>query len=88
MAHITIIVGTESGNAQMCADYLQDQLPQFGHRVDVVSDEGGRTWTWRGGTWCCYAPRPTATVNCPTTWRPSRAGCRRQDPICRTCATA
>jgi len=38
MAHITIIVGTESGNAQMCADYLQDQLPQCGHRVDVVGD--------------------------------------------------
>jgi MioC protein len=38
MANITIIVGTESGNAQMCADHLSDNLPRLGHTVEVVAD--------------------------------------------------
>lgn len=38
MATITIIVGTESGNAQMCADHLSDNLPKLGHTIEVVSD--------------------------------------------------
>jgi MioC protein len=38
MANITIIVGTESGNAQMCADHLSDNLPGLGHSVEVVAD--------------------------------------------------
>jgi MioC protein len=38
MANITIIVGTESGNAQMCADYLQERLPSLGHEVEVFCD--------------------------------------------------
>jgi len=38
MANILIIVGTESGNAQMCADHLSDNLPRLGHEVEVASD--------------------------------------------------
>ena len=38
MANILIIVGTESGNAQMCADHLSDNLPGLGHEVEVVGD--------------------------------------------------
>lgn len=38
MANILIIVGTESGNAQMCADHLSDNLPSLGHQVEVASD--------------------------------------------------
>lgn len=38
MAHILIIVGTESGNAQMCADHLADHLPELGHEVTVAGD--------------------------------------------------
>jgi MioC protein len=35
MAKILILVGTESGNAQMVADALQPVLKQAGHQVDV-----------------------------------------------------
>lgn len=38
MARILIIVGTESGNAQMCADHLSDNLPGLGHEVEVAGD--------------------------------------------------
>lgn len=38
MAHILIIVGTESGNAQMVADTLQDELSAMGHFIDVVNE--------------------------------------------------
>ena len=38
MAKIPIIVGTESGNAQMCADHLSDNLPALGHEVEVAGD--------------------------------------------------
>jgi len=38
MAKILIIVGTESGNAQMCADHLSDNLPALGHQVEVAAD--------------------------------------------------
>jgi MioC protein len=38
MARILIIVGTESGNAQMCADHLSDNLPALGHVVEVAAD--------------------------------------------------
>lgn len=39
MANILIIVGTESGNAQMCADHLSDNLPALGHEVEVAADD-------------------------------------------------
>ncbi|MCX7161752.1 MAG: flavodoxin domain-containing protein [Betaproteobacteria bacterium] len=38
MASILIIVGTESGNAQMCADHLADNLPALGHEVEVLAE--------------------------------------------------
>ncbi|MCF8152174.1 MAG: flavodoxin domain-containing protein [Burkholderiaceae bacterium] len=38
MSNILIIVGTESGNAQMCADHLADNLPALGHEVEVAAD--------------------------------------------------
>lgn len=38
MAQILIVVGTESGNARMCADHLQDNLPALGHAVEVVEE--------------------------------------------------
>ena len=38
MANILIIVGTESGNAQMCADHLAENLPALGHVVEVAAD--------------------------------------------------
>ena len=38
MAEILIIVGTESGNAQMVADYLSDELSPLGHAFDIVND--------------------------------------------------
>lgn len=43
MSKILIIVGTESGNAQMCADHLSDNLPALGHEVEVAAeaDAGG-----------------------------------------------
>jgi MioC protein len=43
MANILIIVGTESGNAQMCADHLVDNLPRLGHAIEVAGDaDAGR----------------------------------------------
>jgi len=38
MADILIIVGTESGNAQMVADTLQDELGRDGHGVEVATE--------------------------------------------------
>lgn len=38
MADILIIVGTESGNAQMVADYLSDELSPVGHAFDIVTE--------------------------------------------------
>jgi MioC protein len=38
MANILIIVGTESGNAEMCADHLAENLPALGHQVEVAAD--------------------------------------------------
>lgn len=38
MANILIIVGTESGNAQMCADHLADNLPRLGHEIEVAAE--------------------------------------------------
>lgn len=37
MTDILILVGTESGNAQMVADLLKDELGRQGHRVEVMS---------------------------------------------------
>lgn len=37
MADLLILVGTESGNAQMVADLLQEELGRAGHRVEVMS---------------------------------------------------
>lgn len=39
MANILILVGTESGNAQMVADCLLEELAGQGHRVEVM-DQG------------------------------------------------
>lgn len=39
MSRILIIVGTESGNAQMCADHLADNLPRLGHEIEVAADD-------------------------------------------------
>jgi MioC protein len=36
MAHVLILVGTESGNAQMVADALKPVLAAAGHSVDVT----------------------------------------------------
>ncbi len=41
MASILILVGTESGNAQMVADTLQEELGRAGHEVEVRA-EGDR----------------------------------------------
>lgn len=38
MASILILVGTESGNAQMVADTLQEELGRAGHAVDVRAE--------------------------------------------------
>lgn len=38
MASILILVGTESGNAQMVADTLQEELGRSGHTVEVRSE--------------------------------------------------
>jgi MioC protein len=38
MANILIVVGTESGNAQMCADHLANNLPRLGHAIEVAGD--------------------------------------------------
>jgi len=35
MANIIILVGTESGNSQMVADYLSDELTPQGHVIEV-----------------------------------------------------
>jgi MioC protein len=40
MADILILVGTESGNAQMVADLLQEELGKEGHAVEVQSKGG------------------------------------------------
>lgn len=42
MANILILVGTESGNAQMVADCLQEELVGQGHQVEVM-DQGDTT---------------------------------------------
>ncbi|MCP4330295.1 MAG: flavodoxin/nitric oxide synthase [Alphaproteobacteria bacterium] len=36
MADILIIVGTESGNSQMVADLLEEELPAIGHTVEIL----------------------------------------------------
>lgn len=36
MANTLILVGTESGNAQMVADCLQEELAGLGHAVEIV----------------------------------------------------
>lgn len=41
MASILILVGTESGNAQMVADTLQEELGRAGHSVEVRSEGDG-----------------------------------------------
>jgi MioC protein len=38
MASILILVGTESGNAQMVADTLQEELGRAGHEVELRSE--------------------------------------------------
>jgi MioC protein len=38
MADILIIVGTESGNSQMVADLLEEELPALGHTVEVFNN--------------------------------------------------
>lgn len=38
MATIMVIVGTESGNAQMVADALADELPELNYKVTVVEE--------------------------------------------------
>jgi MioC protein len=38
MANIVIVVGTESGNAQMVAETLQDELGNLGHQVEVAEE--------------------------------------------------
>lgn len=38
MADILILVGTESGNAQMVADYLSDELSPLGHQFDIANE--------------------------------------------------
>lgn len=38
MSKILIVVGTESGNAQMCADHLADNLPRLGHEIEIAAD--------------------------------------------------
>jgi MioC protein len=42
MASILILVGTESGNAQMVADALQPVLEGSGHKVDVTDKAATR----------------------------------------------
>ena len=45
MADILILVGTESGNAQMVADLLREELGKLGHRVEVMTGEdAGAGW--------------------------------------------
>jgi MioC protein len=41
MANLLILVGTESGNAQMVADALQPVLTEAGHAVDVTDKAAG-----------------------------------------------
>ena len=37
MADILILVGTESGNAQLVADLLQEELGKDGHNIEIMS---------------------------------------------------
>ncbi|MFI5021858.1 MAG: flavodoxin domain-containing protein [Alphaproteobacteria bacterium] len=64
MADILILVGTESGNAQMVADLLQEELAKDGHAVEVeakamdkAKDKGGagaaRLAEWGVVLICC-----------------------------------
>jgi MioC protein len=55
MSKILIIVGTESGNAQMCADHLADNLPGLGHEVEVAAeaDAGGVDFDGRDAVLVC-----------------------------------
>jgi len=41
MSDILILVGTESGTAQMVAECLQEDLEKAGHAVEVVDDMSG-----------------------------------------------
>ena len=38
MANILIVIGTESGNAQMVAECLEDELAEHGHSIEVDDD--------------------------------------------------
>lgn len=38
MADILIIVGSESGNSQMVADLLEEELPALGHSIEVFNE--------------------------------------------------
>ncbi|HYB55079.1 MAG TPA: flavodoxin domain-containing protein [Alphaproteobacteria bacterium] len=56
MADILILVGTESGNAQMVADLLKDELAKDGHAVEVeAKTKGGAARLARPGVVlvCC-----------------------------------
>lgn len=44
MASILILVGTESGNAQMVADTLQEELSRTGHEVEVRAEGDNLEW--------------------------------------------
>jgi MioC protein len=58
MAEIVILVGTESGNAQMVADLLQEALEREGHHVEVVAAGGAAA--------ARLEARQTALVCCST----------------------
>lgn len=58
MADILILVGTESGNAQMVADLLEEELGKAGHRIAIQS---------KGGTGeAALATRSTVLICCST----------------------
>lgn len=58
MAEILVLVGTESGNAQMVADLLQEELGKDGHVVEVQNKGGAGEGR--------LAERPVVLVCCST----------------------
>ncbi len=58
MADILILVGSESGNAQMVADVLEEELGKAGHAVEVQSKGGAEE--------ARLAARSTVLICCST----------------------
>ena len=87
MATILILVGTESGNAQMVADALQPVLATAGHAVDVT-DKAATAADLQAHDVLLVVCATHGSGDIPTNILPLSRPCTATDPTCRAIATA